>query len=151
MTLVLAVTVDGTPHGMVCFALPPKETIARYGCLTWELARLYLEDFLPANSETFVVARAIKHIRLHHPEVKRLVSYADPSKGHEGIIYRAGNWLNDGMTDSGRKTPRFDLVATSTDLLGERSHRYARAAHVPDGASVSRLPRVSKHRYTYVL
>jgi len=60
--------------GVIVFALPPRETMQRYGV-------------------------DIKFIRSNHPQVDALVSYADPSAGHSGTIYRAANWESDGHTD----------------------------------------------------
>jgi hypothetical protein len=130
--------------GVIVFALPPRETMKRYGVsLVWELARLYIMDSEPFNSETWFMARAIKFVRSGYPTVKALVSYADPSHGHSGIIYRAANWQPDGRTDQERKTPRFDY--------GVGVKVYSRRAHVPQGVEVTRIPRVSKFRYVYRL
>ena len=128
--------------GVIVFALPPRETAKRYEVtVCWELARLYVMDTEPFNSETWFMSRAIKFIRSNHPTVEALVSYADPSAGHSGTIYRAANWQQDGRTDQERKTPRFDY--------GVGAKIYSRRSHVPDGAEVIRIPRVSKFRYVY--
>lgn len=114
----------------------------RYGVtLAWELARLFIEDVTPKNTETWFVAQAIKHIRKARPDVELLISYADPSAGHAGIIYKAGNWISDGRTDQERKTPRFDYA------VGDKV--YSRRAHVPPGAEIRRIPRISKYRFIY--
>jgi hypothetical protein len=76
----------------------------------------------------------------HRPEVAALVSYADPSAGHAGTIYKAANWTADGRTDQERKTPRFDYADAAT------GKRYSRRGHVPEGVVIQRVPRVSKHR-----
>jgi hypothetical protein len=130
--------------GVCVFALPPRETMKRYRVsLAWELARLYILDSEPFNSETWFMARCIKYTRLNFPQVGILVSYADPSAGHKGVIYKAANWQQDGRTDQERKTPRFDYsVAGKT---------YSRRSHVPDGSIMTRVPRVSKFRFTYKL
>jgi hypothetical protein len=128
--------------GVIVFALPPRETMRRYGVsLVWELARLYIMDSEPFNSETWFMARAINFVRSNHPTVKALVSYADPSAGHSGVIYRAANWEQDGRTDQERKTPRFDY--------GVGAKIYSRRSHVPEGSKVIRIPRVSKFRFVY--
>lgn len=130
--------------GVIVFALPPRETMKRYGVnLAWELARLYIMDTEPFNSETWFMARAIRFIRSNHPDVGVLVSYADPSVGHSGIIYRAANWESDGRTDQERKTPRFDY------RIGAKM--YSRRSHVPEGFEITRVPRISKFRYVYRL
>lgn len=131
------------PRGVLVFALPPPETFARYGGLTWELARLWVDDSEPTNTESWFIARAVRYVRQRHRDVVALVSYADPRQGHTGVIYRASNWAPDGMTDEGRTTPRFDYAAFG--------RLFSRRSHVPDGATVERVPRVSKYRYVYRL
>jgi len=130
--------------GVIVFALPPRETAKRYRVrVAWELARLYIMDSEPFNSETWFMAKAIKWVRSTFPAVDLLVSYADPSVGHSGIIYKAANWLQDGRTDQERKTPRFDY------RVGVKM--YSRRSHVPIGAQITRVPRISKFRFTYRL
>jgi hypothetical protein len=137
----LALRHCGVPVGVVVFALPPRETSKRYGGETWELARLWIDDLVPSNGETYLIAQAARYVRRVHPGVAFLVSYADPSAGHSGLIYRAAGWRPDGRTDEGRKTPRFDYEDAAT------GKHYSRRAHVPDGVEIRRVPRVSKPRY----
>jgi hypothetical protein len=145
VVLILAMARDGMAVGVIVFALPPRETAKRYGGVTWELARLWIADEVPANAETFLIARAIRHIKRHRPEVCVIVSYADPSVGHQGTIYRAANFTAEGRTDGERKTPRFDYVDATT------AKHYSRRSHVPTDAEIIRVPRVSKWRYVYRL
>ncbi len=138
-TALIALCRDGTPVGCIVFAEAPRETSKRYGGFTWELARLWVADAEPRNTESWFLSRAVKLVRRHRPDVRFLVSYADPSVGHEGYIYRAANWQPDGFTDEGRKTPRFDYTCDG--------HHYSRRAHLPAGRPYERVPRVSKARY----
>jgi hypothetical protein len=140
-----AMILDGQPAGMILWALPPRETAKRYGGETWELARLWIDDFVPSNAETWLIGQSVRWIKVNRRDVRFLVSYADPSHGHEGTIYKAANWIDDGMTDQGRKTPRCDYRDADTGKM------YSRKAHVPEGTRLERVPRVSKHRYRYVL
>lgn len=143
--LILALICHEKIEGVIVFALPPAQTSKRYGGATWELARLWCSPELPTNAETFFMAAAVRHVRQHHPEVRALVSYADPSAGHAGTIYRAGNWTPDGRTDDDRKTPRFDYADAAT------GKHYSRRGHVPAGTVIVRKPRISKHRFVYRL
>lgn len=127
--------------GACVFALPPRETMTRYGAMCWELARLWIDDSMPRNSESWFIARCIKHIRRTRPEVGCLVSYADPSAGHRGTIYLASNWTEDGRTDGERKSPRCDYE--------HNGRKYSRRSHVPEGVTATRVPRVSKYRFVY--
>lgn len=144
-TLILALKFGNVYAGVLVFALPPRETSKRYGGVTWELARLWIDDAMPKNTETWFVARGIEYIKGFRPEVDILVSYADPSAGHAGVIYKAGNWISDGRTDDERKTPRFDYADAKT------GKRYSRKGHVPEGVEITRVPRISKHRFFYRL
>lgn len=144
VVLCLWMTCGPVDAGAIVFALPPRETHKRYGGLTWELARLYLIDSIPNNAETWFIGFAIRYIRQRYTHVRYLVSYADPSVGHTGTIYRAANWLSDGRTDDERKSPR-------CDYLGSNGKRYSRRGHVPDDVTVKRVPRVSKFRFVYHL
>ena len=143
--LVLGLRRGSNLLGCIVFALPPRETSKRYGGETWELARLWIHDSVPKNGETWLIAQAVRYIRRNHKDVKTLVSYADPSVGHAGTIYKAANWKPDGRTDDDRKTPRCDYVDAVT------GKRYSRRGHIPDGAAIIRIPRVSKHRFVYQL
>lgn len=138
---ILALECFGTDRGVVVFALPPRETDTRYGCTTWELARLWVADDVPRNAESWFIAQVVKWVRRERSDVAALVSYADPSAGHAGTIYSAANWQRDGRTDEGRKTPRCDYLDEAT------GKRYSRRGHVPDITAVIRVPRVSKYRF----
>jgi hypothetical protein len=139
VTLILGLWRDCFLAGVIVFALPPPETAKRYGGFTWEFARLWVDDLMPRNTESWFIGRALAHIRKHYPQVEYLVTYADPSVGHRGTIYKATNWIADGMTDDERRSPRCDY-----EVNGKR---YSRASHVPNGAAIKRVPRVSKHRF----
>jgi len=145
VVMALEILRNQSPVGMVVYSLPPRECATRFGGVTWELARLYLTDDVPKNSESWAIAKSVWFIRKQHPEVKFLVSYADPSAGHSGTIYRAANWRFDGMTDAGRKTPRCDYVDANT------GKKYGRRGNVPESATIIRVPRVSKYRFVFVL
>ena len=70
VVLILRMTYKGRKCGGIVFALPPRETAKRYGGVTWELARLWIEDRVPSNAETWLIAQAVRHIRKTRPEVK---------------------------------------------------------------------------------
>lgn len=139
VTLILGLWRDCFLVGVIVFALPPPETSKRYGGVTWEFARLWVDDLMPRNTESWFIGRALTHVRKYYPQVEYLVTYADPSVGHKGTIYRATNWTADGMTDDERRSPRCDY-----EIDGKR---YSRASHLPNGAAAKRVPRVSKYRF----
>lgn len=121
---------DGRPAGFIIFAsihftklggefgypgLPTKWQVL-------SLARLWLHDDLPRNSETVVIAKTLRQkgherlarvqrrwLRVHppiHPDrpyhILKIISYAD-TRYHEGTIYRAANFRLSGRTVSKRR------------------------------------------------
>ena len=61
-----------------------------------ELKRLWVEDGYGSNIESYVIAQSLKRIKNEKPEVKVIISYADPCENHTGIIYKATNWKYQG-------------------------------------------------------
>jgi hypothetical protein len=96
--------------GVVTYGVPASRHLQMGACPTdpssvIELNRLWLDDELPRNSESWFVSRTL---RMLPPRI--VVSYADPVWGHVGIIYRALNFHYAGWTDMERKTPRYDYL-----------------------------------------
>lgn len=58
----------------------------------FELTRLWIEDGYGKNIESFVIAESFRWLKNHRPNIKMLISYADPNQGHLGRIYQATNW-----------------------------------------------------------
>lgn len=101
---------DSGVVGAVTFGVPPSRHLQMGACptdpnLVIELNRLWTDDSLPRNSESWFVARAL---RMLPPLI--VVSYADTAWGHYGYVYRALNFRYAGWTDMERKTPRFDYL-----------------------------------------
>jgi len=102
--------VHGKLLGVVTYGTPASRHLQMSACPTdpskvIELNRLWLDDSLPANSESWFVSRTL---RMLPPRI--VVSYADPLHGHYGYIYRALNFRYAGWTDMDRKTPRYDYI-----------------------------------------
>lgn len=132
---------EGRPIGCIIYSAPPREAEKRYGGKVWELARVYLLDEIPKNAETWLIGQSVRYIKRNHQGVEYLLSYADPSAGHAGTIYKAANWTPDGRTDEERKTPRCDYYDERT------GKKYGRKGNMPKDAVVIRKPRASKWRF----
>jgi hypothetical protein len=114
------------------------------------LTRLWLSEDLPKNSESAcigVVLRALKQ----YTNLRFVVSYADPTQGHLGVIYQATNWLYTGLSQG---TPLYDIgdgkqyhSRTLSQIYGTRSVKYLR----DHGMEVNQVPQQGKHRYIYFL
>jgi hypothetical protein len=141
----LGLFIDSKLQGCVIFAEAPRETSKRYGGYTWELARLWVSDDIPRNVETWLISKCVRYIARRHPEVRFLVSYADPQAGHIGTIYRAANWKPDGMTDDGCKKGRAEYVNPESGKV------YGRRSHVPSNVVPVCVERVRKYRFVLAL
>lgn len=113
---------DGKPAGFIIFAsihFTRLEGEFGYADLPtkWQvlsLARLWLHDDLPRNSETCVIGKALKLVQrrwleVHPPRfprqpyhVVKIISYAD-TRYHKGTIYRAANFRESGRTASQKR------------------------------------------------
>lgn len=56
-----------------------------------ELVRVALRDHTAPVTE--IVARSIKILKSNNPDMRVILSFADPNHGHHGGIYIAGNWI----------------------------------------------------------
>ena len=83
----------GSPNAKIMDGLYTPETQNGW----WEIKRLALSDDLPKNSESRVIAIAIKLIRKAR-EVKGIITYADDGVGHIGTIYKATGFKYMGLT-----------------------------------------------------
>ena len=97
--------------GVVTFGTPASRHMQIGACpsapsKTIELNRLWVDDEMPRNTETWFLSRALD---LLPPFI--VLSYADTAHGHYGYVYRAANFHYAGWTDMERKTPRFDYVS----------------------------------------
>lgn len=79
-----------TPSLLNPFGLSQTE-----GC---ELTRVALTKHdMPVSR---VVKLAMQFLKRNSPELRLIVSFADPSEGHHGGIYQAGNWVYSGQSSS---------------------------------------------------
>lgn len=134
------VLVDEKFMGVVTFGVPPSRHLQMSACpsdpqLVLELNRLWLDDALPKNTASTVVALALKALP---PRI--IVSYADTAAGHQGYVYRACNFFYAGQTDADRKTPRYDYVP--------RNGKHSRDAF--RSGEFDRVRRLPKQRYWIV-
>ncbi len=123
--------------GVCTFGVPPSRHLQKSACperpeAVIELNRLWVDDAMPRNTESWFVSRALK---LLPPLI--VVSYADTAAGHAGYVYRALNFRYAGWTDMERKTPRFDYV-----VPGKHSRDAFRG-----GREFTRVRREPKHKY----
>ena len=110
----------------------------------YELTRLWVDDSVPKNGESFLIGNTL---RLLDKEI--IVSYADTSQDHYGVVYQATNWIYTGLSDrhvewrldgqsSKHSRHLFDElggVDKAKEFYGERLQRHERS---------------QKHRYIFL-
>jgi len=62
------------------------------------LHRLHILDVTPRNTESWFISRCLKELKKIKPKIWAVLSFADKTEGHEGIIYKATNAYRLGST-----------------------------------------------------
>lgn len=140
--------------GVVCYGTPPSPTLRR-GIAgdeniknILELNRLCLKDNLK-NEASMLVGKSLKLL----PKGKIIISFADMSQGHLGIVYQACNFTYHGLsakrTDWALKSRPELHGQTIADLSRGKKNRaqYMRDTYKDD---FYLKPRPRKHRYIFI-
>ena len=91
---IVGVCIYGSPVGRgLCEGICGKEEVDN----VYELTRLYVDDGLERNLESFLVSHTLKLL-----DKEIIVSYADTKMNHIGVIYQATNFYYTGLS-SGHK------------------------------------------------
>lgn len=138
--------------GVCAFATPCSEAVCasvfgvEYKRSVTELHRLVLLDEIPKNSESFFITRALKQLKKDRPNYNAVLSFADATQGHIGVIYQATNAIYSGT--SGKAT--FYL-----DQEGRLRHPRQNGVNITKDEAFARgwkpVKREGKHRYLYLL
>lgn len=88
--------------GVVIFGVgATSDLVKRYGLRMeqgCELVRVALTKHQSPVSR--IVAISMRYLKTQFPNLRLVVSFADPSHGHHGGIYQAGNWIFNGTSQS---------------------------------------------------
>lgn len=124
--------------------LKPYNLNQSEGC---ELTRVALSKHITPVSR--ILSLAIKFLKKNSPNLKLIISFADPNEGHHGGIYQATNWIY-----SGRSAESFDYF----DKLGRKWHSRQvseKGYNIQQGSirktvkpsECTKVKREGKHRY----
>lgn len=120
-----------------------------------ELGRVALTTH--AATVTRIVSICIKMLRRQSPDLRLIVSYADPREGHIGAIYQAGNWIFNGMS-SGNNKMNHPFVAPDGKVIHWRTmsgicSRYGKGHthEVTQALGYKSLEFIPKYKYLYPL
>lgn len=88
--------------GVIIFGLGASATLYKQFNIerneVCELVRVALNEHKTEVSR--IISIAIKFLKKSNPKLKVVVSFADPSEGHHGGIYQAGNWIYTGKSNN---------------------------------------------------
>ena len=107
-----------------------------------ELTRLWIDDSAPKNGESFLIGNSVKSAGKDI-----VVSFADTSKNHVGVVYQATNWLYTGLS-----AKRTDWHVEGYDKHGHTwADKYtAQEMRETFGDKFTLKPRSRKHRYIWL-
>lgn len=134
--------------GVVCYGTPSSAPLRSgiagkaYADKVIELTRLWIADDVPKNGESYLIGNTVR--RCGKPIV---VSFADASMGHRGVVYQATNWLYTGL--SAKRTDwTIDGVAAHGQTIADQYS--ASEVRRIFGERFSLAPRPRKHRYLFL-
>lgn len=135
-------------YGVVTYGVSASSTLLKGICgeeqasNVYELTRLWVDDSVPKNGESFLIGNTIKQL-----DKEIIVSYADSSQAHLGIVYQATNFIYTGLS-SKFKDPKVKGL--------EHQHHATYANGLTNqeviekfGDLVYWVDRPRKHRYVY--
>lgn len=134
--------------GVICYGTPSSHHL-RVGIAgvanaknVLELTRLWICQTVPRNGESYLIGRTLPLL-----DKEIIVSYAEPSMGHIGVVYQASNWLYTGL--SARRTHWVveGLAQHSQTLSDKYSAKELREKY---GKAFKLVQRPRKHRYVYL-
>lgn len=150
--------VHGVLGGVCLFSMiagNPKAAQVLTGFSDWrdylELHRVVLLDEIPKNSESRFIGWCLRWLK-QNTTIKAVVTFADPTHGHSGIIYRASNWLYLGKQKQDRDRIFIDGVELHPKQVynhyGTSSLVKLRQMGV---GNITTSPREPKHKYVFIL
>jgi hypothetical protein len=89
----VGVTLWIPPTNSAARAIAPERWTGVLAC-----SRLVILDEIPTNAESFLLRHSMRF--LDRKKWPVLVSYSDSWQGHNGTIYRASGWRDDGQTSA---------------------------------------------------
>jgi hypothetical protein len=146
----LGAFLEGKLIAVCIFSAPTRnETATRLNCTNKtcvELRRFVIHDrYHKKNFGSFFLTRAEKSLP---SSISMIVSFADPGVGHEGILYKASNYILDGKTqDSYYYVDKDGYVKLKKTLYNN-----ARSLHISEAAfaqlyNYSKVPTPGKLRF----
>lgn len=134
--------------GVLMFATPCSEAVRSsiFGVdrknEVIELHRLHILDVTPKNTESWFIKRCIQMLKKDKPRVKAIISFADETAGHTGVIYQASNFYFIGKT-----SPKTFYLDTNGRLRHPRQCGVNISKEMAKQYGWKPVKRMSKNRY----
>ena len=119
-----------------------------------ELRRLCCIDDTPKNTESYFIGRTLKWLK-KNTSIKKVISYADNTYNHKGIIYQASNFQHLGKTAKGRvimyNGKRYHDKTIRTKYKGELKPFAKQIKEALENGEAYYVPTLGKDIYMYDL
>ena len=116
-----------------------------------ELNRLCCIDDTPKNTESYFIGKTLNWLK-HNTKYRLVLSYSDLAQGHEGIVYKASNFTDLGMTSPDRVLI-VDCEKSHSRMITKKSPKFEairqRIKRKDENITIESLP--TKHIYAYGL
>lgn len=138
--------------GVLMFATPCSENVRSsvfgkdYKDSVIELHRLHIQDGTPKNTESWFISRCLRQLLKDRPQTMAVISFADPTEGHSGTIYKATNFGYYGLSSPAK-------------FYKDQSGRLRHPRQAGKNITLKQAkewgwelcPRMGKHRYIFLL
>lgn len=136
----------GELRGVALWMPPTRAAAEAIAGADWQgvltLSRLAVDDDCPTNAASFLLGRSMRLLDRSRWPV--LVTYADTSHGHTGVIYRATNWRCDGEVAAGDT-----WVDASGQQVGRKRGRFSYTRAEMEAQGCRRVPAAPKIRFVH--
>ena len=139
----------GNLKGVVTYGVPCSSTLLKGICgaeemhNVYELNRLWVDDSVPRNGESFLIAGSIKLL-----DKEIIVSFADTSQKHIGYVYQATNFYYCGLSAPFRD-PKVRGLEHKHHASYAHGMTIAQVREKYGAENVYYQDRPRKHRYIY--
>ena len=141
---------DGQILGVVVYGISASSTLLRgiagddEKSNVYELTRLWVDDCVPKNGESFLIGNTIKQL-----DKEFIVSFDDSSQDHLGIVYQATNFLYTGLSAKFRD-PKVKGLENQHHATYANGLTNKQVIEKFGEENVYWVERARKHRYIYI-
>lgn len=139
----------GNICGVITYGVSASSTLLRGVCgeeeakNVYELTRLWIDDSVPKNGESYLIGNTIKQL-----DREIIVSYADSSQNHIGVVYQATNFHYTGLSARFRD-PKVKGLENQHHATYANGLTNAQVIERFGADNVTWVERPRKHRYVF--